>query len=210
MADNVILPLTGSGDAALTVAGDDVGGIFYQRVKIVTGADGAVSADGTALPVAGDVAHDAADSGSPQKIGGKARQTNPTAVADGDRVDAAFDDVGRQAVVPYGVRDLVGHQHTEIASSAAETTIVTAGAAGVFQDILSIVLSNQTATATVATLRDATGGTTRMKVNIPVSGTLIIPLSAPMKQAVAANNWTLQLVSAAVTVDIFVQFVSNV
>lgn len=48
--------------------------------------------------VAGDVAHDAADSGNPIKVGGKAESTTPSAVADGDRVDGWFDLQGRQAV----------------------------------------------------------------------------------------------------------------
>lgn len=47
-----------------------------------------VSAQNAAL-VAGDVAHDTADAGNPQKIGAKAiaHGTNPTAVAAGDRTD---------------------------------------------------------------------------------------------------------------------------
>lgn len=46
--------------------------------------------------VIGDVAHDAADSGSPVKFGGKASTTRPTAVATGDRVNAWFDEYGKQ------------------------------------------------------------------------------------------------------------------
>jgi hypothetical protein len=40
---------------------------------------------------AGDIAHDAADSGNPIKVGGKAASSAPTAVSAGDRVDAYFD-----------------------------------------------------------------------------------------------------------------------
>ncbi len=43
MADNVTLPLTGSGDASAVVATDDVGGAQYQRVKLDLGGDGAAS-----------------------------------------------------------------------------------------------------------------------------------------------------------------------
>lgn len=52
--------------------------------------------------VRGDTAHDAADSGNPVKIGGKAATSAPAAVANGDRVNAYFDDVGRQAVFDGG------------------------------------------------------------------------------------------------------------
>lgn len=48
--------------------------------------------------IAGDVAHDAADSGNPVKIGGVASSTPFTAVAPSDRVQAWFDTSGRQVV----------------------------------------------------------------------------------------------------------------
>lgn len=47
------------------------------------------------IPMVGDVAHDAADSGNPVKIGGKAATSAPTAVTNGDRVNAYFDTNGR-------------------------------------------------------------------------------------------------------------------
>ena len=56
-----------------------------------------VSTAGNPL-VAGDVDHDAADSGNPIKFGGKASTVTPTAVASGDRVNAYFDTTGYQHV----------------------------------------------------------------------------------------------------------------
>lgn len=50
--------------------------------------------------VAGDVAHDAADSGNPIKIGSQASSARPTAVANGDRVQARYDLYGNAWVVP--------------------------------------------------------------------------------------------------------------
>ena len=52
---------------------------------------------------AGDVAHDASDSGNPVKIGGKAATSTPTAVSAGDRVNAYFDANGRLVVNLAGV-----------------------------------------------------------------------------------------------------------
>jgi len=173
---------------------------------------GAITVSGTvtASNCAGDVAHDTGDSGNPIKIGGKARQANPTAVAALDRVDATFDDVGRQVVVLNNVRDLEVHQHTEIASSSSETTILSAGAAGIFHDLTQLILTNQTATAVNVTIKDATAGTTRMIIALAASGGAVIPFPTPVTQAAAANNWSATLSSAAVTVDIFVQAVKNV
>lgn len=48
--------------------------------------------------ITGNVAHDAADSGNPIKIGGKASILPPTSVATGDRVDAWFDEKGSMYV----------------------------------------------------------------------------------------------------------------
>lgn len=53
--------------------------------------------------VAGDVAHDAADSGNPVKIGGKAASSTPSAVASNDRVNAYWDQNGRLAVHDGGI-----------------------------------------------------------------------------------------------------------
>ncbi len=65
------------------------------------------------LLVTGAVAHDAPDAGNPVKIGGKAVTGSPGAVANGDRVDAHFDEYGRQAVI------LARDGSTEVASVSA-------------------------------------------------------------------------------------------
>ena len=57
--------------------------------------------------VAGDVAHDAADSGNPIKIGGKAASSAPSAVSAGDRVNAYFDTNGRLVVSEDQLRALL-------------------------------------------------------------------------------------------------------
>lgn len=44
MADHVNLPLTGSGDSTATVAAEDIGGVHYQFVKIISAADGSTAA----------------------------------------------------------------------------------------------------------------------------------------------------------------------
>lgn len=160
--------------------------------------------------VGGNVAHDAADIGNPVKIGGVARTANPTAVTGSDRVDATFDDLGRQVMVLSQVRDLVVHQHTEIASSSSEVTILTAGAGGVFHDIVALVLTNQTGTAVVATIKDGTGGTNRMKIALAANGGAVLNFPVPVPQGTAANNWTITLSNATTTVDVFVQAVKNV
>jgi hypothetical protein len=170
--------------------------------------NGSVALTGTS-PITGDIAHDASDSGNPVKIGGQARQTNPTAVADGDRVNAIFDDLGRQVVVLNGIRDLMSRQATTLTSTTAETTIVT-GTASVFHDLANLVITNSSATATVVTIRDATATSPVMVVAIAANGGAVIPFNCPLKQTVVNNNWTAQCSVSVASIEVFAQFITNV
>ncbi len=51
MSDNVIVPFTGTGDATATVATDTIGGVAYQRTKVVWGADGTATDTSAAAPL---------------------------------------------------------------------------------------------------------------------------------------------------------------
>lgn len=53
------------------------------------------------VPVQGDTAHDAADSGDPVKVGGHARSTQASAVSVGDRVRAIFNLFGEIVIAGY-------------------------------------------------------------------------------------------------------------
>lgn len=142
----------------------------------------------------------------------QARTTNPTAAADAAASIGISDKLGRQVVTLHQVRDLVVQQSTQIASSAAETTILAAGAASVFHDMVYMTVSNASGTATTVTIRDATGGATIMTIDLPAlgtSGSMMVRPIVPIKQTTAANNWTAQLSSALVTVNFFVQAVKN-
>lgn len=195
--DNLV---SASGDYAPLQVNSD--GNLVCAVNNTVGVSGAVT-------VSGDIAHDAADSGNPVKIGGKARTTNPTATADADRVDATFDDIGRQVVVLNQVRDLVGSQVTTISNSTSETTVVTA-IASTFCDLTSLTITNATATAVVATLKDATAGTTRGIYAIAASGGVTIPFPVPKPQAAVNNNWTITLSALSITVYVVAEYVKNV
>lgn len=137
MADNVTLPGTGAVVAADEVTDATLGTVKAQFVKLMDGTiDGTgkalVNADGLAVAAVGNVAHDAVDSGNPAKIGGKAATGVPTAVADADRVNAWFDEYGRQVVADKdtelgitpgytGLRDrIVAERHTVLSDSLAD------------------------------------------------------------------------------------------
>lgn len=76
------------------------------------------------LRVVGDIAHDATDSGNPQKIGGKSTSltSEPTAVsAAGDRVDAYFDTRGYQHVKTNAHRSTI----TQVFTAQAFNNVTT-------------------------------------------------------------------------------------
>ena len=161
--------------------------------------------------VVGSTAHDAADStDNPLGTGFQARTTNPTAVADGDRVRGIADDLGRQVVTLGQPRDLTVHQSTTI-TATSETTILTAGGAGVFHDLVSLVITNEDNQSVIVTIKDDTAGTTRLIVSLAPKGGAVLNFPYPVTQAVAADNWTATLdVNPDNNVNFFVQALVNV
>lgn len=163
-----------------------------------------------AVQAAGDVAHDAADSGKPQKIGGMARTTNPTAVADADRVNAIFDKLGKQVVVG-SIRDLKTTQYTVITSSTSETTVLTAAGAGVFLDVYGVIVTNSSATTCEVIFKDSTAGSNRFSIVVPGTTTagFMLPESAAHVQASANNNWTATCTGSVASIKITMLAVKN-
>jgi hypothetical protein len=145
--------------------------------------------------------------------GARAATANPTNATGGNLVGIMADKAGRLVVTSGHVRDLQGTQTTTIAASGTETTIVTAGAAGVFHDICMLVISGQSTVNTVWTLRSATAGTFIASFNAPVGATalpLVIKFDPPLAQPIAANNWTIQAGTGTSTgCQIFVHYITN-
>lgn len=142
------------------------------------------------IETAGDVAADAADSGNPIKVGGIARTTNPTAVADGDRVSATFDDLGRQVTWPFQVRDLLVTANATL-TRGTETAVTTA-VASTLVDIVTITGANTSSIAQNISIRTGTGGTVVDQLTIPVTSTVSKTYSVPLLMSEAAQVWTAQ------------------
>jgi hypothetical protein len=105
----------------------------------------------------GTVAHDAVDSGNPEKIGGKAESTEPAAVADGDRVDAYFDLQGRLVVRTKSRTPTV----TSVPDQATNVTLLALNAArlgaSIVNESTSILYVKCGATATTSSYTIALG-----------------------------------------------------
>jgi len=178
-------PLT-DGDTAMTVkaviAGKNVSGVYVP-----------VSVDGNNSLIVSD--------------NGLAATSNPTPVTNGTTVPAMVDKMGRQVVIQGHARDLVGIASLSSSSSSA-VSFISAGAAGVFNDITSLVITNTTATATIVTLSDnGAGGNTHVYA-LAGNGGIVINFNPPMPQGTAAAAWDV-LNSAAVLCKYEAVYVKN-
>ena len=200
-------------------------GALRADINSIIGTTAVVSSGGVLkVGIAGGVAGAAIDGAiaavppaNALQIGIKAATANPANATAGNQVAIMGDKAGRQVVTVGNVRELVAMQTTAIANSAAETTVVTAGGAGVFNDISHINI-NMTGAGTPAactvTLKDATAGTTRAVWFLAATAAAFAEAVSfdflpPMSQTTANNNWTVTLSSATVTVNVNVVFVKN-
>lgn len=173
------------------------------NLKSVAGGTAINSGVTGAIATGGDTASGASDAGNPLKIGGLARTSPPTAVANAQRVGAQLDIYGKQVVRSGGLREDLGNQATTITSSTSETTIVTADATYKL-DLYALFVSNTSATGTKVTLKDSTAGTTRWVGYIPandVRGFSLDP-SGAHKQNAANNNWTLTCGTSVASIEV--------
>ena len=168
-----------------------------------------VSGTVTASNTAGDVASGSSDSGNPVKTGGIGKTANPTAVSDGQRVNALHDKLGKRVVVE-AIRDLKGQQKTTITSSTSETTIVTA-VASTFLDLYGLIIANTSATACNVTIKDSTSGTTRFIIAVPAGETrgFMVGASSAVPQATVNTNWTATCSASVASIEITALYVKN-
>lgn len=109
-------------------------------------------------------------------------------------------------------RDALGAQQTTIASSSSETTIITAVGAGMSADLYGLVITNTSATYTKVTIKDSTGGTTRMVVSVPPQETrgFTVPAVAAVTQTTANNNWTATCGTSVANIEITALFIRSI
>jgi hypothetical protein len=139
-----------------------------------------------------------------QLEGFRAATTYPTAVTDGQLVAGMADKAGRPAVVLNAVRDLVGTAAFQSTGSSL-ATFIAAGATGVFNDIVELVLTNESSTATIVSLSD---GTTTYKFALIGNGGVAKTFATPLVATSSATAWQISN-SAAVNVDCVAVFAKN-
>lgn len=178
-----VAPVDATGGLTVTLAAASPG-------IIATGSQASPSASYLSSVVAGDIAHDAADSGNPAKIGGKAVSAEPTAVTANDRVNAIFDLVGKQIVIPYAnPENFVSGAITSAMTGTTSTSLIAAPAAGLRNYITQITVSNSHATVgTDVIIQDGSGGTTLYTIPAAaVYGGAVVTFPTPLRQPTTAT-----------------------
>lgn len=147
MADNVT---ANSGSGGAVFATDDIGSVHYPIGKIAFGAlDTATLVSATnPMPVApaGAAAHDAAVSGNPTRIAGRATSATLAAVAAGDTNDLVTDLNGKLVTMPYGVPEVTVSGCTAAIVDTTDTTIIASPGSGIRNYITSVLVTNSHAT----------------------------------------------------------------
>lgn len=178
-------------------------GATWDRVR-GSAADGLTVNLGANNDITGNVAHDAADSGAPVKIGFKAEDAVATAtmVADGDRVDAIADLDGVQIIKHYASnKDL--KSTTQSVTATTSTAATNFGAVASTKNfITNITVFNSSATDTYLKIQDGNGGTTFWVVPCPKGGGAVITFPTPLVQPTA--NTALYFAANAAVTTLFV------
>ena len=190
-------PLGGGVEAGallVTIASDSTGVISIDD----NGAAITVDNAGTfAVQAAGAVAHGAADSGNPLKIGAKAVSAEPAVVDTGDRANLISDLVGKLITLPYTLPEtMVADYMTDAAGASVE--VIAAGASGVRTFITTIVLDNLHAT-TNAHVQIKDGATVKMVIPVPANGGAVVNLPVPLR-GTAATAWNFHPTAAVTTI----------
>jgi hypothetical protein len=159
-ADSLAAVTTTDGDN-IALRATNKGELYVKQTDVVPVTDngGSLTVDG-AVTASGNVAHDAADSGNPVKIGAVARTSDPTAVASGDRVNLIADKIGRLVIAPNAIPENATSGATSDITNTTSTSVIAAQGAGIKTYITSILVMNSHATVgTWVNITDGSGGT---------------------------------------------------
>lgn len=174
-------------------------GATWDRCPTSTGGSGTIDANTGRMTIATDddvsdaatlfeanlVAHDAADAGSPLKIGAKVETalSGITLPADGDRADAYADSDGSVYVRTFGsLADILSEVDTEAAGTAtAFNSGLAAAGAGVRLYLSSCTLANSSATFVTVDIRDGAAGSVLWTFPVPATGGVTHTWDVPLK-----------------------------
>ena len=177
------------GGSAVSTAASGV-----QKVGIVGNAGAAFDAATNATPPTNAV-----------QVGVVAATALPSAFTATDLAPIMSDKFGRLIHIANGMRDLIGMQATTVTDNSSHT-IITAGASGIFNDIISLAITNSSATAVFVTVSD---GTASYIYAIAANGGIMIQPATPIPATSSATAWTATVSSGVSSIYYVAQFVKN-
>lgn len=139
---------------------------------------------------------------------GDAATALPSAASPGNLTGIMVDKFGRPIILNNAMRDIMGTQTTTISASTSETTIITQ-AASIFNDLVSVFISNTSATAVRVDIRDTTGGSVIFQLYIPAGDMRGLSLSTPWPQTTVNTNWTAQSSASVTDLRVSALFIKN-
>jgi hypothetical protein len=148
--------------------------------------------------IAGDIAHDSADSGDPVKIGYRATTSlsGLTLVSDADRTDSHAGVDGVQITRPHcNLEDIVTGNATDTTGSS--TSCIAAQGAGIKTYLTSVILCNTSATAITVDIKD--GSTVKLSLPLPAGSGCIFNPPVPIPGS-ANTAWNFDGSAAASTI----------
>ncbi len=166
----------------------------------------------TGIYAVGGAAIDAAAVGNPLRAGGDARTTLPTAVSDGDAQSIMLDKFGRVSAFLDCPRDLIGKSSQTITTNTTELVLISSGASGVFNDIVSVIAVNTSATA--ARLDFSSGGGPSSQaldfaIYVPAGETRGFMTPHIWPQTTSAANWTIKASASVTDLRVYTSFCKN-
>jgi len=201
MANSQISVTEGSGKNIATYSFTESTTKELQRVSLNDSTGAAI----TTLPVSiatntpvGNVAHDAADSGAPIKVGSKAVSalSGVTLVASLDRNDGTSDLDGALIVRNnYTLGDLVSGNASN--TDGSSTQVIASSGAGVKTYITDVTLSNTSSSNIYVELKDGT--TVKWTFPVPANGGVTHHFASPLA-GTAATAWNFDPSAATTTV----------
>ena len=164
-------PSTNAGVAPVDATGGLTVSLAAASPGIIpTGTQASPSSAYLSTVSAGDVAHDAVDSGNPVK-GGHAATTSLaglTLVANADRVNSYAGIDGVQIIRPHcNLEDIVSGVLAN--TDGASTSVIAAQGAGIKVYITTAIFANTSASAVTGDLRDGTAGSVKATFPIPAN-----------------------------------------
>lgn len=145
----------------------------------------------------GNIAHDAIDNGNPVKVGGIANDTIAAEVADGDRVDGAFDQNGRFIMTFAPDADFVSGNAT--LTTTSDVSVIAAQGAGIATFVTDIFISSGNDVVVRVDIKDGTtivlsqwvatnGGGAVVELKTPLKGTANTAWQAALSANVTLND----------------------